>query len=70
MNLRPKLIETNITSGGHFGTVSMQKLFDITDVGNQKFKIYSLTNADSNVYTKGDTNDTLSGFTIVRLGDT
>ena len=33
--------------------VSLQdKLFDITDISNQKFKIYSLTNSDSAVYRK------------------
>ena len=54
----------------NFASMSVQKLFDITDVGNQKFKLNSLVNSDSGVTTKGDTNDLISGFTIMKLGDT
>ena len=57
-------------SENNYTSVSQDKLFDITDIGNQKFKIYSLTNGDSGVTTKGDTNDHISGFTIMKLGDT
>tara|TARA_R100001480_G_scaffold108277_1_gene110042 strand:- start:372 stop:929 length:558 start_codon:yes stop_codon:yes gene_type:complete len=57
-------------SSNNYISVSQDKLFDITDISNQKFKIYSLTNSDSAVYTKGDTNELISGFTIMKLANT
>jgi len=46
------------------------KLFDITDISNQKFHLSTLANNDGNVKTRGDTDDTISHFTIMKLGDT
>jgi len=67
---RQTLPDETGASEDNYCSMSFQKLFDITDVGNQKFKLYSLVNSDSNVTTKGDTNDSISGFTIMKLGDT
>ena len=62
--------DTGSSSASNFASMTAQKLFDITDISNQKFKIYSLVNGDSAVTTKGDTNDLISGFTIMKLANT
>ena len=67
---RATMADETSTSDNNYISVSQDKLFDITDISNQKFKIYSLTNSDSGVYTKGDTNDLISGFTIMKLANT
>ena len=67
---RTMIADETSSSENMYTSLYCAKLFDITDIGNQKFKIASLTNNDTNVHTKGDTNDHISGFTIMKLGDT
>ena len=67
---RTMIADETSSSENMYTSVYLAKLFDITDISNQKFKIASLTNNDTNVYTKGDTNDFISGFTIMKLANT
>jgi len=67
---RTQIADETSSTENMYTSVYSAKLFDITDISNQKFRIASQTNNDTNVKTLGNTDDHITGFTIMKLGDT
>jgi hypothetical protein len=59
----------NDAVGAAIGSGSTQFIFDVTDITNDKFKFITASFSGSTTL-RGSTDQTLTGFTVLRLGDT
>ena len=61
--------EADKNSDGRHHSMSCMAVFDVTDVATHKFRIDAQSVGSTNVV-KGDSGETITGFTVFRLADT